>query len=113
LKKLYETQKSLEKELEDAKRKSESEFYINKTQEELNNVTEEIKELLKYINNNGSFVNKDEKKAKDNVEKAIKRTLKAIENKHPEPYKHLDDCLKIGWFCSYSPHDDIEWEVKD
>lgn len=51
----------------------------------------------------------DAEKARQTVTTAIRRSLKAIEKKHPELWKHLRKHLKTGSFCCYAPDPEVTW----
>ena len=81
--------------------------------EEVNRETEQVENILagKY-NKKGQIVTMHPrvKKNIDKVKKAITRFLEKINNSdYQELYNHLNNSLKIGTYCSYSPDKHIPW----
>ena len=47
------------------------------------------------------------------VTQRIKTALRKIRDLHPPLARHLANAVKTGYFCSYAPHESIDWRLDD
>ena len=50
-------------------------------------------------------------RARKSVSFSIRTIVKKIRQKHPELGQHLENSIKTGFFCSYSPENPTSWEI--
>jgi hypothetical protein len=79
---------------------------------------EEIESLKSYISQAYSTNKGRSRKAADPEDKArkavynsITRSLNKIKHDHPSLWRHLDNAIHTGVFCSYNPENGIDWSL--
>lgn len=81
--------------------------------EELRAEKEDIEKQLRSASSlGGRNLKKDDtaEKARKAVSNRIKETIESIREQHPSLGQHLEDAIKTGVYCSYSPKIPTTWE---
>lgn len=107
---IVKNMKELEEELEEANRNKD----ISR-QETISIKIEKLKKFARSTQYRGKSKNLGpnvEDKARSSITLAIKRTIEKIEGTNmPKFASHLSQNISTGLFCSYTPHESIQWEL--
>ena len=88
-----------------------------KCKEEINETHEIMEKIVKLLTVGRDKSGKPRKfqdeaeKARKAVSKAVKKSLKKLENEHPALLLHFKSTLKTGMYCSYKPEKSIPWKL--
>lgn len=83
---------------------------ISKLREAKYIIEDQVIKATKFGNRRVMLDDKGEKD-RNSVRKAIKRTIKQIENNESDLFDHFNSYLKTGYSCSYNPPEGFYWDI--
>ncbi len=106
---IWKALKQIESDLEKAKQDNDLPR-VETLQIERHQIQEALRKARKP-NGNPVLLGDQTKRARDRVTKAIRRVINEISNSDRDLGLHLEDCVKTGPTCRYSPSTPVTWET--